>query len=132
MEKPNNKGTNGLRHHPVHAGIVGLGLISGAVYLFNFKLHRFMPEFLYKTGIHLFLSLFLFLAILYFIGVYLIFNYLPQIGRSKSLIVIIIFFAIFFRAVLVPTDPTVLSTDMYRYIWDGRVQQNDINPYLYP
>jgi hypothetical protein len=80
----------------------------------------------------LFLSLFLFLAILYFIGVYLISNYLPQIGRSKSLIVIIIFFAIFFRAVLVPTDPTVLSTDMYRYIWDGRVQQNDINPYLYP
>ncbi len=21
---------------------------------------------------------------------------------------------------------------MYRYIWDGRVQQNGINPYLYP
>jgi len=132
IKKPNNKATNPFKHHPIHAGIVGLGLISGAVYLFNFKLDRFMPEFLYKTDIHLFLSLFLFLAILYFIGVYLIFNYLPQIGRSKSLIVIIIFFAIFFRAVLVPTDPTVLSTDMYRYIWDGRVQRNDINPYLYP
>jgi alpha-1,6-mannosyltransferase len=132
MEQPNNKETNTFKHHPLHAGIIGLGLLSGAVYLFNFKLDRLMPEFLYKTDIHLFLSLFLFLAILYFIGVYLIFNYLPQIGHSKSLIVIIIFFAIFFRAVLVPTDPTVLSTDMYRYIWDGRVQQNDINPYLYP
>ena len=26
----------------------------------------------------------------------------------------------------------MLSKDMYRYIWDGRVQQNGINPYQYP
>ncbi|MCK4985160.1 MAG: DUF2029 domain-containing protein [Desulfobacterales bacterium] len=109
-----------------------MGLISGAVYLFNFKLHGFIPKFLYKTDIHMFLFLFLFLAIIYFIGVYLILNNISQVGRSKSLVIIIIFFAIFFRAVLVPTDPVVLSKDMYRYIWDGRVQQNGINPYLYP
>ncbi len=132
MEKPNNKKTKGLRNHSIHVGIVGLGLISGAVYLFNFKLHGFIPKFLFKTGIHMFLFLFLFLAILYFIGVYLILNHLSQVGRSKSLVIIIIFFAIFFRAFLVPTDPVVLSKDMYRYIWDGRVQQNGINPYLYP
>jgi hypothetical protein len=54
------------------------------------------------------------------------------VGRSKSLVIIIIFFSIFFRAFLVPTNPKVLSKDMYRYIWDGRVQQNGINPYLYP
>jgi len=132
MERPNNKRSNIFGHHPTHAGIVGLGLISGAVYLFNFKLHRFLPEYLYKTGIHLYLFLFLLLAILYFIGVYLIFNYSSQGGSSKSLVIIIIFFAIFFRAVLVPTDPAVLSNDMYRYIWDGRVQQHGTNPYLYP
>jgi len=80
----------------------------------------------------MFLFLFLFLAIIYFIGIYLILNNISQVGRSKSLVIIIIFFAIFFRAVLVPTDPVVLSKDMYRYIWDGRVQQNGINPYLYP
>jgi len=132
MEKPNNKRTKGLRNHSIHIGIVGLGLISGAVYLFNFKLHGFIPKFLYKTDIHMFLFMFLFLAAIYFIGVYLILNHLSQVGRSKSLVIIIIFFAIFFRAVLIPTDPVVLSKDMYRYIWDGRVQQNGINPYLYP
>ena len=132
MEKLKNKRTKGLRNYSIHVGIFGLGLISGAVYLFNFKLHRLIPEFLYKTDIHMFLFLFLFLAIIYFIGVYLILNHLSQVGRSKSLVIIIIFFAIFFRAFLVPTDPVVLSKDMYRYIWDGRVQQNGINPYLYP
>jgi hypothetical protein len=132
MEKPNNKRTNPLKYYPIHAGIVGLGLISGAVYLFNFKLNRLIPELLNRTGIHMFLFLFLFLATLYFIGVYLIFKHMPQVGRSKSLVIIIVFFAIFFRVFLVPTDPVVLSKDMYRYIWDGRVQQNGINPYLYP
>jgi alpha-1,6-mannosyltransferase len=132
MEKPSNKKAKGLRNHSVHVGIVGLGLISGAVYLFNFKLHGFIPKFFSKTDIHIFLFLYLFLAIIYFIGIYFILNQLSQIGRSKTLIIIIIFFAIFFRAFLIPTDPVVLSNDMYRYIWDGRVQQTGINPYLYP
>jgi len=132
MENPINKMTHGFRYHPVHAGIVGLGIISGAIYLFNFKLHKLVPDFLYKTDIHMFLFLFFFLAILYLIGVCLIFNHLSKIGRSKSLIIIIILFSIFFRAFLVPADPSVLSKDMYRYVWDGRVQQNGINPYLHP
>ncbi|MGD8304266.1 MAG: glycosyltransferase family 87 protein [Desulfobacterales bacterium] len=45
---------------------------------------------------------------------------------------IIIFLAIIFRLFLIASEPAVLSSDMYRYIWDGRVQQNGINPYLYP
>jgi alpha-1,6-mannosyltransferase len=132
MEKPSNKRTNGLRNRSIHVGIVGLGLISGAVYLFNFKLHGFIPKFFSKTDIHIFLFLFLLLAIIYFIGIYFIFNNLSQIGHSKSLVIIIIFFAIFFRAALIPTGPNPLSNDIYRYIWDGRVQQTGINPYLYP
>jgi alpha-1,6-mannosyltransferase len=28
-------------------------------------------------------------------------------------------------------DPPRLSTDIYRYIWDGRVQGSGVNPYLY-
>ena len=132
MEKPSNKRTKGLRNRSIHIGIVGLGLISGAVYLFNFRLHGFIPKFFNKTDIHIYLFLYLFLAIIYFIGIYFILNQLSQIGRSKSLVIIIIFFAICFRAFLIPTDPVVLSNDMYRYIWDGRVQQTGINPYLYP
>ncbi|HTI00544.1 MAG TPA: hypothetical protein VL752_06310 [Acidisoma sp.] len=29
------------------------------------------------------------------------------------------------------TVPPMLSTDIYRYVWDGRVQAHDINPYRY-
>ena len=111
--------------------IFGLGLISGTVYLLNFKLERCLPEFLHLTGIYLYICMALWLNLLYFIGARLIFRHLPRIGRSKILVIMIIGFGIVFRAALVPSDPALLSTDMYRYVWDGRVQQHGINPYLY-
>lgn len=40
------------------------------------------------------------------------------------------FFALAFRLVLVPV-PASLSDDLYRYLWDGRVQAHGINPYLH-
>jgi hypothetical protein len=119
-------------NHPLHSAIVGLGLLSGAVYLFNFNLCSIMPESFCKNDIHLVLFLFFFLLLIYFAGIYLIFNQLPQSGRSRSLVIIIIFFAVFFRAVLIPIGPKPFSDDIYRYIWDGRVQQAGINPYLFP
>lgn len=36
-----------------------------------------------------------------------------------------------FRVLLLPLDPPRLSTDIYRYIWDGRVQGSGVNPYLF-
>jgi len=132
MEEPGNNRIKRLKNRSIHIGIVGFGLISGAVYWFNFELHGVIPKAFNKTDIHIFLFLFFFLAIIYFIGIFFILNHLPQIGRSKSFVIIIIFFAICFRVFLVPTGPEVLSNDMYRYIWDGRVQQAGINPYLYP
>jgi hypothetical protein len=39
--------------------------------------------------------------------------------------------ALVMRVVFLLTDP-VLSDDVYRYVWDGRVQHAGINPYLYP
>ena len=44
---------------------------------------------------------------------------------------ITLFFAILFRLILL-TSPPVLSSDLYRYIWDGRVQAGGINPYRFP
>lgn len=38
--------------------------------------------------------------------------------------------AVALRALLL-IPPPILSTDIYRYIWDGRVQAADINPYRY-
>jgi alpha-1,6-mannosyltransferase len=40
-------------------------------------------------------------------------------------------FAAAMQALLVDTPPT-LSDDMYRYVWDGRVQAQGISPYRYP
>jgi alpha-1,6-mannosyltransferase len=54
-----------------------------------------------------------------------------QAAPTRRSIVLIFAFAILFRAILVFSQPS-LSTDMYRYVWDGRVQAHGINPYLYP
>ncbi|MFL6214153.1 MAG: glycosyltransferase 87 family protein [Blastocatellia bacterium] len=43
---------------------------------------------------------------------------------------IIIFFALALRVTLVPQRP-YLSTDAYRYVWDGHVQANGVNPYRF-
>ncbi len=114
--------------------VVGLGMISGLLYFFNFRLQPFVLQIqlIGKTRIHFYVVLFLTLSLLYLIGTYLIFRYRAKWGNSKRLLFIIIFFAVIFRIFLVPADPSVLSKDMYRYIWDGRVQQNGINPYLHP
>lgn len=46
-------------------------------------------------------------------------------------LIVVFALAIVFRAILVFTPPR-LSDDMYRYVWDGRVQANGVNPYAYP
>ena len=45
-------------------------------------------------------------------------------------LIIVLGFAIAMRLLLVGEEP-LLSTDLYRYIWDGRVQAAGINPYTY-
>ena len=51
---------------------------------------------------------------------------------SKALILGILLFAFLFRLPLVSQTP-VLSSDLYRYLWDGKVQvSGEMNPYLYP
>ena len=94
-----------------------------------------MISFRYFPGyarIQLYVIMFLFLSVLYLTAVFLVIKLMPKEETSWRLTGIIIFLAIIFRFCLIPSDPAVLSKDMYRYIWDGRVQQNGINPYLYP
>lgn len=50
---------------------------------------------------------------------------------DRPSLMLIFGFAVAFNAILFPSLPT-LSDDMYRYIWDGRVQASGINPYRYP
>jgi hypothetical protein len=45
--------------------------------------------------------------------------------------VAVILLGVVFRLCMLPT-PVVLSSDVYRYFWDGRVQLAGINPYRHP
>ena len=49
--------------------------------------------------------------------------------KSKEIIILIIA-GILIRLVFINTTP-IGSDDFYRYMWDGKVQANHINPYLY-
>ncbi len=46
--------------------------------------------------------------------------------RSRKILWVIIIFALMFRLTLLPLSP---SDDIYRYIWEGKLQLNGINPY---
>jgi len=134
MEKPNQNSSPFIHLKCAQVVLVGLGLLSGFIYFFNFRLQRFFTQFaaISKTGIHFYVFIFLILSVLYLISIYLLFKHRSLWVHSKSMLFVILILAVIFRACLLPTDPAVLSKDMYRYIWDGRVQQNGINPYQHP
>jgi alpha-1,6-mannosyltransferase len=50
--------------------------------------------------------------------------------ETRQALMIILVIAACLRLALLFSDP-ILSSDMYRYIWDGRVQAAGINPYRY-
>jgi succinate dehydrogenase hydrophobic anchor subunit len=52
-------------------------------------------------------------------------------SNDPVLLGLILGFGLLFRLVLLPS-PVVLSSDLYRYLWDGRVQLAGVNPYRYP
>lgn len=52
-----------------------------------------------------------------------------SMGGSVSMRTVVVF-ALLLRAVFLVTEP-VLSDDVYRYVWDGRVAGAGINPYFY-
>ena len=64
---------------------------------------------------------------LYFVAVHIVFRHDLR-GRAALFLVIVA--AIAFRVTLLPLPPT-LSNDLHRYVWEGRAQLADFNPYLY-
>ena len=50
--------------------------------------------------------------------------------RSRHALAIVLGAALAMRLLLLPLAPP-LSSDLYRYVWDGRVQAGGINPYRY-
>lgn len=50
---------------------------------------------------------------------------------NRGLLTVILAGALLFRITLLFSPPT-LSDDLYRYVWDGKMQNAGINPYIYP
>ncbi len=65
-------------------------------------------------------------AAVYLLSVALIWN----IGRSRRTLTMILAVAALLRLPVLLAPP-YLSTDIYRYVWDGRVEAAGINPYRY-
>ena len=132
MERHKHNSGNRFKSWGVSAGIVGLAIPSAAIYWTNFKIHRFVPWFSGLADLYLYVVISLILSVLYLLAVFLTIKMGSGQGSFRGLTGFIVFSAVIFRLGLIAPDPTVLSRDMYRYIWDGRVQQSGVNPYLYP
>jgi len=66
--------------------------------------------------------------VLYLGAAWLVFRSRPG---DRGVLVIVLAFGLLFRLSVLPT-PVRLSSDPYRYLWDGRVQRAGFNPYRYP
>lgn len=53
-----------------------------------------------------------------------------ELCPEREALLLIVVVALILRAVLLATPP-FLSSDIFRYVWDGRVQAAGINPYRY-
>jgi hypothetical protein len=68
---------------------------------------------------------------LYVVACYVVQRWSDRSRAAKWMTVaVVILFSAASRAVLVPQRP-YLSSDVYRYVWDGHVQAAGINPYRY-
>jgi len=68
------------------------------------------------------------LFLLYVLAVAVVLRWRPD---DRLLLGLVLAFALLFRLSLLGS-PVVLSSDVYRYLWDGRVQWAGISPYRYP
>ena len=95
--------------------LLAVGSVSTLFYLQDFTMATYLRVFFPLFG-------------LYGLAVVVIFWQRPG---SSSCLVCIVGFAVVFRLIGL-FSPLVLSSDLYRYVWDGRVQRAGINPYRYP
>ena len=103
--------------------LVLLGVLSLATYLWAQSLQdlrKFTAEFEVAFFSAFFLYLLATLIILH-----------SHFQSTKFTLGLIFLFAVLFRLPLLTMKPT-LSDDMFRYVWDGRVQADGISPYRYP
>jgi len=103
---------------------VGIGLL-GALSLAGYAVG--VPQAA-RAGFPAYVALFVALFALYGAAAWLV---LRRPAADPVLTGVILAFGLAFRLAVLPT-PVFLSSDVYRYFWDGRVQSAGINPYRYP
>jgi hypothetical protein len=116
-----------LTHWQVHLGLLVLGAGGAWLYYWGRDLHRFIQ------WLAAYESLYIAQLGIYAVACWLVWRRPDRLTRRTTLFVTIaiIAFAMTSRFELVAQKP-YLSADVYRYIWDGRVQAAGVNPYRYP
>jgi hypothetical protein len=105
----------------VKAKIFGLGLLSLLPYIVAWQLGDLREQTIS-------FEIVFFIAFALYAGVTRLALHLQEFSPREWIAVFAIAAAM--QGILVFTRPT-LSDDMYRYVWDGRVQAHGISPYLY-
>ena len=99
--------------------LVFLGAVSMALYRAGLSASG-------VSGIRFFMTVAFIQSALYLLAAWIIVRSRPA---NSTLLIAILFAAIFRLSILFA--PPYLSDDIYRYVWDGRVQAAGINPYRY-
>lgn len=112
---------------PASSWLPTLGLLAlGAAFTGIFAILNLRAD--WENRVPEFVALFLLSGALYVAAVYLVTRF--TFGRGALLFILAC--AVACRALVLPLRPS-LSTDVYRYQWEGRVQRARLNPYkVYP
>ncbi len=117
LHAPAEKVTSAVRK----GWLLGLAILMGLVYLS----YHFLPLLDPPNAVaHVVVASCLFV-------VYLVAAWLGQRLRPSFLLYSLIGFGLLYRLILLPLDPS-MSDDLYRYIWDGKMQSMGVNPYALP
>ena len=102
----------------IAAGVLALSMVGGALALFAEEHDTVVYLTLAQGALYAFFAWRLWRE-----------NHLLTERQNRLYLFFLIGLAILMRAALLFAPPH--STDIYRYVWDGRVQADGINPYAY-
>lgn len=125
VERP--PGANARAAFITPAVLILLGLASAALYWWGRDLHRFIQWLAAYTW------LFIGQLAMYVTACFVVLRTNTRsTTRTLRLLTIgaVLVFGAVFRVELAPERP-FLSSDVYRYVWDGRVQAGGVNPYQF-
>jgi alpha-1,6-mannosyltransferase len=113
------RGGDGTAGHPPWIGLAALGalLIASAGIALDRLIAKQSGQFVLAALLQ---------AAVYVAAVW----WIARHGVRPGMTVVALIVAVVVRAVALPAPP-FLSTDAYRYVWDGRVQASGVNPYRY-